>query len=90
MVNIQQRQVITVDVRKSHLGLVRLLLHLIRTHKTLRDFKRSKERQEKKWTQQQVAQSGMAIGFRKENSNFKAIHTSVKSIKHCQTKVRRR
>lgn len=48
MINVQQRQVIAIDVREPHLRLVRLLLHLIGPHKTLRDFKRSKERQEKK------------------------------------------
>jgi hypothetical protein len=42
MIDVQQRQVIAVNVRESHLRLIRLLLHLIRSHKTLRDFKRSK------------------------------------------------
>jgi len=29
MINIEQRQVIAIDVSKPHLGLIRLLLHLI-------------------------------------------------------------
>lgn len=50
MINIQQCQVISIDMCKSHLCLIRLLLHLIWSHKTLRDFKCSKKRQEEKWT----------------------------------------
>lgn len=53
MVNIQQRQMIAIDMSESHFCLIRLLFHLIGPHKTLRDFKRSKEKtRREKWTQQ--------------------------------------
>lgn len=43
VINVEQRQVVSIDVCKAHLRLVGLLLHLIRSHKTLRDFKRSRK-----------------------------------------------
>lgn len=38
MVHVEQRQVVAVDVRESHLGLVRLLLGVVRPHETLRNY----------------------------------------------------
>ena len=37
MVNVEQRQVVSVDVGEAHLGLISLLLHLVRPYKTLRN-----------------------------------------------------
>lgn len=87
MINVKQRQVISIDVCKTHLSLICLFLHLIGSHKTLRDFKRSKEKQEEKWTQQTSCTNGNGHwSFVKKISNLlSAIHTSGKSIKVCQT-----
>lgn len=65
MVNIQQRQVITINMCKTHLTFISLFLHLIRSHKTLRDFKYSKKENERTmfvewgsyWFPQSVQQS---------------------------------
>ena len=77
---------ISINVRKSHFCLVSLLFHLIRSHKTLRDFKCSKEKTRREMdAANRVAQMGMArkLDFIKKKYQFvsRAIRTSVKSIK---------